>query len=250
VTKPGWLQRRPLPDHLKVPWRIADALVVFLGAWIALPVILVLILRVTSPVVSIAHLFLRGLLDNNIVATFTLTIIDAAAGLVMLAYFLHRYHAGWQTVGWRKFDPWKAAGYLMTIFLAFIALAYAALVLVSLLDPSFNANQPQSNDLLDGAQANRHLALIGLVVLPPIIEETVFRGFIFPAIASRWGYWAGALSSSVLFGLAHLQANVGVYTFVLGLLLCFMYARLRSIFPGMALHMLNNYLAFLSLTGH
>ncbi len=87
------------------------------------------------------------------------------------------------------------------------------------------------------------------MILPPIIEETVFRGFIFPAFAKKWGVIWGAIASSILFGFAHLQANVGVYTFVIGLLLCFLYVRLKSIIPGIFFHMLNNYLAFVALTG-
>ena len=89
--------------------------------------------------------------------------------------------------------------------------------------------------------------LVALVLLRPVVEETVFRGFIFPALSKRWGVVMGALGSSILFGIAHLQYNVSLYTIVLGLLLCFMYARLRSIWPGMVLHMLNNYLAYVAL---
>ena len=44
-----------------------------------------------------------------------------------------------------------------------------------------------------------------------------------------------------------MQANVGVYTFFLGMVLCFMYARLRSIVPGVLLHMVNNLLVFVAL---
>ncbi len=86
------------------------------------------------------------------------------------------------------------------------------------------------------------------MLIPPIIEETVFRGFIFPAFSKRFGVIIGALLSSLLFGFAHLQYNVGVYTVVLGLLLCLLYIKLRSIVPGIFLHMLNNYLAFVALT--
>lgn len=249
MAKTSAIKLRPLPDHLKVPWGLKDALVVFLCAWIALPIVLVIVLRILTPFVPLANQFAKALLTGDITATFVLTLLDALAGLALVAFYLRKYKAGWQMVGWRAFDVWRAAGYLLTIFLAFILFAYLALQLVSLLDPSFNANQPQSNELLDGARTNRHLALIGLVIIPPIIEETIFRGFIFPAISRRWGFWAGAVCSSILFGLAHMQANVGVYTFILGVLLCFMYAKLRSIFPGMLLHMLNNYLAFLALTG-
>ncbi len=239
---------RALPDHLKVPWKITDAVVVFLAAWIVLPVLVVLGLRLTSPVAPMAADFIRGLLRGDIGSSFALVLIDAVAALVLLLAYLRRYRAKWTAVGWRRFDVLKAAGYLLAIFIIFVVVANAALWLVGMLAPGFDANEAQSNEFLTGAGSHRSLALIALVVLPPVIEETVFRGFIFPAFAKHWGLWGGAVASSILFGIAHLQANVSIYTFLLGVLLCFMYARLGSILPGMILHMLNNYLAFLALT--
>lgn len=238
-----------LPKHLKVPWRIRDAVAVFLGAWILLPISLVLILLATANFFTPAAELLHAFKQSTLEAGFLITLLDALAGLALVWVFLRHYKVDWQSVGWRKFDPRQALIYLLILFFAFIVLAAGALWLVALLDPSFNAQEPQNNDIANAAGTNPILAFAALVVIPPIIEETVFRGFIFPAIASRFGFWYGAIGSSILFGAAHLQGNVSVYTFVLGILLCFMYARLKSIFPGMALHMLNNYLAFLALTG-
>jgi membrane protease YdiL (CAAX protease family) len=240
--------KRSLPDHLNVPWKIIDAVLVFLAAWIVLPVVAVLALRVASPYVPLAHDFIQNLIKGDIGASFGLVLVDALAALGMLLLYLRHYQVGWAAVGWRRFDVFRAAGYLLMVFIVFVVATNLALWLVQVLAPGFNANEKQNNDFITGASNHRSLALIALVVLPPIIEETVFRGFIFPAFAKRWGFWGGAVASSVLFGFAHLQANVSIYTFLLGMLLCFMYARLRSIFPGMILHMLNNYLAFLALT--
>jgi hypothetical protein len=137
---------------------------------------------------------------------------------------------------------------LAAILVIFIALSNLVLILVSVLVPSFNANQAQTNEFTGSAGSHQSLALIALVLLPPILEETIFRGFLFPALAKKWGVGWGAIISSAIFGIAHAQANISIYTFVLGLLLCFMYVRLKSIFPGMAVHMLNNYLAYIALT--
>ena len=67
----------------------------------------------------------------------------------------------------------------------------------------------------------------------------------FSAMAKRFGAILGAVLSSLLFAFAHLQLNVGVYTFILGLLLCMMYYKLRSIWPGIFVHALNNYVALM-----
>jgi membrane protease YdiL (CAAX protease family) len=244
------MAKRELPDQLKVPWGIGQALIVFALVWIGLPIVIILVARVLSPYIPALNDFLNGLVNGNVNADFFNAIIDAVAGLVLIAYYLRKYKLKWSAVGWRKFNPWKALGMLAAIFVIFIVGVELLLALVSFLIPAFNANQTQSNDFTGSvALHHRVISLLALVIIPPIIEETVFRGFIFPAFAKRYGTIIGAISSSILFGFAHLQANVSIYTFFLGLLLCFMYVRLKSIFPGMALHMLNNYLALLAMTG-
>jgi membrane protease YdiL (CAAX protease family) len=242
--------KRELPEQLKVPWGIPQALIASALVWIGLPLVILIFARLLAPYIPIDNSFLNGLRNNTVDANFVEVVIDAAAGLGLVAYYLRKYKVKWSAVGWRTFNPWKAIATLAAIFVIFIVGVDLLLGLVSWLVPSFNANQTQSNDFTGNVAQQHHLiAILALVIIPPIIEETVFRGFIFPAFAKKWGTWAGAICSSILFGFAHLQANVSLYTFFLGLLLCFMYVRLKSIYPGMALHMLNNYLALMALTG-
>lgn len=241
-------KRRPaLPDWLQVPWSLGDV-VAFIGAWWGLQLAVVLMLVALGLVLPPVKEFVKSVQGNNIGASFVLDLMSAVVGFGLVGFYLRRYKVGWSAVGWRRVNLWKALLYLVVILLAFLALATAVLWLVSVLVPSFNANQAQNNDFTQGAGSHSALSLVALVLLPPVLEETVFRGFIFPAIAKRTGLVWGAVWASVLFGVAHWQANISIYTFLLGLLLCFMYVRLKSIFPGMALHMLNNYLAFMALT--
>lgn len=46
-----------------------------------------------------------------------------------------------------------------------------------------------------------HLALAALVA--PVVEELVFRGFLYPAWERQWGWIAGAIATSAVFGLVH-----------------------------------------------
>jgi membrane protease YdiL (CAAX protease family) len=168
-----------------------------------------------------------------------------AVGFAIVGGYLKRYGATWRAVGWRRASVLRTLKYLGGLLLAFILLANLAFVIVKYFVPGFNADQPQTNDFIAAKDAHRGLAFLALVVLPPIFEETMFRGFMFPALSKRFGLVWGAVVSSVVFGLAHGQPNLFVYTFLLGLFLSFMYTRLGSIVPGILLHMLNNYLAFL-----
>ena len=242
------MAKKVLPAHLQVPWPVLLTLGIFLAAWFILPVAIILLLLFIGSIFPEAHKIVTVLQSNDLTVSFGFDLFTAATALGMVYLVLRHYKLGWNSVGWRSVNIWKALGYLVAGFIGFSIFAAIVIALVSYFVPSFNANQAQNNDFTASVKTHFSLTLIALVIIPPIIEETVFRGFIFPAIARKWGIWGGAIASSILFGLAHWQANVSIYTFVLGLVLCFLYVKLKSIFPGMVIHMANNLLAFYVLT--
>ena len=239
---------RALPEHMQVPWRVWQAVWVFFAAWIGLPILLAIALRFAGPSLPPANAWLHGLLNGDIYASFGLVLVSSLAALAFVRYYLRKYQLSWTAVGWRRVSLWRAIGMFLMVFGVFILAVAAVFTLLSLVFHGFNASQPQTNEFTGAAgKAHHNIALLALVIIPPIIEETYFRGFLFPALSRRLGLIGGAIVTSLFFGLAHLQANVSVYTFVLSLVLCYLYVKLKSIVPGIALHMLNNYLAYLAL---
>jgi membrane protease YdiL (CAAX protease family) len=85
-------------------------------------------------------------------------------------------------------------------------------------------------------------------LVAPVAEELFFRGFVFGALRRRVGVWAGAVISGVLFGAVH--AGGGTPAVFLPLLALFgfglaiLYWRTGSLLPGIALHSINNAIAF------
>lgn len=88
-------------------------------------------------------------------------------------------------------------------------------------------------------------AAIGLLV--PIAEEMVFRCGILRKLldifGQRW-HWAAIAVSAVLFGALHGNLAQGIHAFIIGLLLGWMYYRTKSIIPTVALHWVNNTVAY------
>lgn len=91
------------------------------------------------------------------------------------------------------------------------------------------------------------LAFMTLVILPPLFEELLFRGYLFGKLRGRFSFWAAAIVSSVTFGLVHGQWNVAIDTFVLGMFLSYLRESTGSIWPAVVLHGLKNGLAFFLL---
>ncbi|HWF74991.1 MAG TPA: CPBP family intramembrane glutamic endopeptidase, partial [Solirubrobacteraceae bacterium] len=82
--------------------------------------------------------------------------------------------------------------------------------------------------------------------------EFFFRGFIFGQLRSwlrarAWGPWVAALITGLLFGAAHTGSAAVKYLVplaFLGFLLCLLRWKTGSLYPGMAMHSVNNSLAF------
>ena len=83
-----------------------------------------------------------------------------------------------------------------------------------------------------------------LVIVAPIAEEVLFRGYLYGKLK---GYvpaiWA-ALATSLLFGIAHFQWTVGIDVFILSMFLCGLRSLTGSIWAGILVHILKNALAY------
>lgn len=88
------------------------------------------------------------------------------------------------------------------------------------------------------------LAFVALVIITPIAEEMVFRGFMFNGIRRRLPFWATAIIVSAVFGWVHGQWNVGIDVFALSLVLCGLREFTGSLWPAILLHSLKNGVAF------
>ncbi len=106
--------------------------------------------------------------------------------------------------------------------------------------------------VLDELGANTSTAALVVVaaftcVMAPICEELFFRGYFFRALRNWHGVWPAALLTGLVFGGVHAgSAPVGdlVPLAALGVILCLLYERTGSLYLCIALHVLNNAIAF------
>lgn len=91
------------------------------------------------------------------------------------------------------------------------------------------------------------VALISTVLAAPILEELIFRGFIYTYLKSKLGQFKALISSSLIFALFHFSPDQGIQNFTLiftlftlALFLAFLYEKKQSLIAPIALHMTFN----------
>jgi len=92
------------------------------------------------------------------------------------------------------------------------------------------------------------LGFISVVVVAPIIEEFLFRGFLYSQLRrSALKDWGAIAVSSLVWTAIHFQYEIGIlfFLFLFGLFLGYLRLKYNSLLIPIALHAINNLLSFL-----
>lgn len=86
--------------------------------------------------------------------------------------------------------------------------------------------------------------ILGLVV--PMAEELMFRGLIFSHLKQMTGQKGAFIFSALLFGVYHGNLVQGIYAFLTGLILAYVYERFGSLFAPFLFHCTANIFVYLA----
>jgi membrane protease YdiL (CAAX protease family) len=120
---------------------------------------------------------------------------------------------------------------------------YAQLVLQS------KDSQAQTTAIVKGLGSTgaKVIGFLAIVVIGPIVEEMLFRGYLQTALSKRMKPWLAIVLASSAFAAIHLQPAAFPMLALVGGVFGFLYHRTGSLRVSMVLHMLNNGLAFAAL---
>ena len=229
--------RPELPEGAAPRWPAWYAGVGFLVALIATLIVVGIVAAATGattdeddPTFTIIATFLQGLI-----------FIGTA---VMFASFVRRPRP--EHFGLRPTRFWPAVGWAAVgIGSFYVAVAiYSAIV-----QP--DAEQTVAQDL--GAdQGTFGMIAAGFMVIcvAPVAEEFFFRGFFYKALRSKYSVLVAAAIDGLLFGVIHYDFSGTDALLILpplgalGFIFCLVYERTGSLYPVIALHALNNAIAY------
>jgi membrane protease YdiL (CAAX protease family) len=176
---------------------------------------------------------------------FDLSFVAVALYFALLQGRMGRLELGYRRVSWQVGIGTLVAG---AVIYAVATTAYSSLV-------SVHGTDKLPSELgVSKSTAALVAAAVFVCVVAPVAEEFFFRGFLFGVLRRMrvrvgsvdLGPWLASLIVGLLFALAHTGSAKSQFLIPLGLLgflLCLMRWRTGSLYPGMALHSLNNCLA-------
>ncbi len=94
--------------------------------------------------------------------------------------------------------------------------------------------QKSENSLVLGLMA------FAAVIVAPVCEEIVFRGYLYPVIKKFSGIWPAAICSALVFAAAHGSLAAMLPLFLFGCLLVFIYEKTGSIWSNISVHLCFN----------
>jgi hypothetical protein len=171
-------------------------------------------------------------------------------GYLYITVRLRRNAPFWKTIGWKPLHVQTASRGATVAGYFFGGMGMAILVGLATERIHTKGKLP-IEQLFQTRKSILMLMLFGTLVAP-LVEETIFRGYIYPVLARGLGIPAGIILTGMLFGLMHAQqlwggwAQIGLITLV-GIVLTMVRARTGTVFASFLVHLGYNGFLFLAL---
>ena len=196
--------------------------------------------------VKVFHITESGMNNNAIQALFTaIAYVVSVAVTIFVPWLIVKNKTTRDELGIRGLPTWSD---LLLAPIGFIVFMFVGTILLALLSkflPGINWEQTQDvgfSNLL--TQSDFALTFIMLVIVAPVAEEVIFRGWLYGKLRAKIPAIPAIILVSILFGIVHGQWNVGVTVFVMSIVMCTIREITGTIWGGVLLHIIKNGVAF------
>jgi len=173
-----------------------------------------------------------------VIYVFTLLLV------VGLPWWVKKYRTTAKELGLAEFPKFSDFLWAPIGFFAYMILSYI-LTLIGMATPFYDKTSVQDVGFTNLTHNYEYiLAFLTLVVIAPVAEEVLFRGYLLGKLRKNVSLIVSILITSLLFAIVHLNFNVGVDVFALSIILCLLRIKTDSLWPAIFLHMIKNGLAF------
>lgn len=185
--------------------------------------------------------------DQTIFNTITNIVVYSLALTIIIGvpWWIKKHKTTLEDLGLNRLPNWKDFLWLLAGLIAYVILTALVNGVSRVLLPG--ADYEQAQDIGFSELTNQLqfiMTFISIVIIAPVAEEVMFRGYLFGKLKKVSKAWIAVVVSALLFAIAHFQFNVALDTFALGVVLALLRVTTGSIWASILLHMLKNGIAF------
>ncbi len=246
----GYADTESQPEKKQYRW----IMLLGLPLWVALSFIFAnLIVGIIFWILSVSGIELTSIMNAAVLQTITACGVYAVTFVIVagVPYIIKQQMTDLKLIGLDRLPTWADIGLAPLGFIVYALISAFLTYIVMQLIPSLPLDQAQDVGFRAlSRQYEYTLAFITLVVLAPLAEEVLFRGYLYGKLQKYVPVIPALIVTSLLFGMAHLpgsdhiQWSVALDTFALSIILCLLRTITGSIWAGVLLHMTKNAIAF------
>jgi uncharacterized protein len=180
------------------------------------------------------------LLNAIVQATFLIGPFYIARYILQHSNIVPRIRSILRLLSFRAFKASTALPLVLACFIAIFSINLLYQLILNTLHIKLQTNDQTILQLGRVAPFTMYGLLLLAVLVAPICEEVLFRGFLFMGFTRAMPVVWAAVFSAFIFAAAHDDLPSFPVLFCIGLLLAFVRWRTRSLWPGILLHLLNN----------
>jgi len=174
------------------------------------------------------------------------TLSIQGAALVLIHFFLQRHEMRWRDVLVSRDQPvWKVVGIGLAVGLVVVPVTLLILNLVSLQLVKLFQVAPEKQTVVTVIEktvepAKRVWFALAAVLLAPAVEETIFRGIMYPYLKQRVGIPMAVSATSIIFAAIHMNLVIFIPLIFLGFVLTWLYEKTDSLLTPIMTHAVFN----------
>ena len=217
-ANPAYTPGPSLPEDLRISWSWPHFVIFIFYALTSFFLVQVTLIVYYAPHRSLPAKELETYLLNKPQFLFGSNLLWYGAIFLFLYVTLGvlRGNPFWRSLGWTKLKTNLSAGKANPFAYFFAGWGLAIFVFIASSQVHTNNKMPIEEVLKNRSSAM--LLMVMAVLVAPLVEETVFRGYLYPLFAKSFGIVPGVLLTGVLFGLMH-GSQLGWTWGIVGLLI-------------------------------